>query len=108
MRRPAPLATVASVPSDNPAPVPARAPGLYAARRGRFGLAGLALLASLAAWVLSIRVPDHGPKVALSVLAVLAVLAMLAWAPACACHNSYRASDLGLYPRHSCSSASPT
>ncbi len=24
------------------------------------------------------------------------------------CHNSYMASDLGFYPRHSCSSASPT
>jgi signal transduction histidine kinase len=82
MRRQAPLATVGSVSSDDPAPVPARAPGLYVARRGRFGLAGLALLASLAAGVLSIRVPDHGPRVTLAVLAVLAVLAMLGWAPA--------------------------
>jgi signal transduction histidine kinase len=82
MRRPAPLATVGSVSSDDPAPMPARAPGLYAARRGRLGLAGLALLASLAAGVLSIRVQDHGPKITLSVLAVLAVLVMLGWAPA--------------------------
>jgi len=36
----------------------------------------------LAAGVLSIRGPDHGPKLTLSVLAVLAVLATLAWAPA--------------------------
>jgi signal transduction histidine kinase len=82
MRRSAPLTTVGSVSSDDPAPVPARAPGLYVPRRGWLGLAGLALLASLAAGVLSIRVLDHRPKVTLSVLAVLAVVALLAWAPA--------------------------
>jgi signal transduction histidine kinase len=82
MRRSAPLITVGGVSSDDPAPVPARAPGLYVPRRGWLGLAGLALLASLAAGVLSIRVLDHRPKVTLSVLAVLAVVALLAWAPA--------------------------
>ena len=82
MRRAAPLTTVGSVSRDDPAPVPARAPGLYVPRRGWLGLAGLALLASLAAGVLSSRGLDHRPKVTLSVLAVLAAVALLAWAPA--------------------------
>jgi signal transduction histidine kinase len=79
MRRPGALATVGSVSSHDPAPVPARVPGLYSTRLGRAGLVlltVLAVLALLAAGVLTINAPPHahGPKLPLVGLALLAVL----------------------------------
>jgi signal transduction histidine kinase len=80
MRRLAPLATVSSVSVDDPAPAPARAPGLYATRRGRASMAlltALAVLACVAAGLLTIHVPSraHGPKLPLLVVVLLVVLA---------------------------------
>jgi signal transduction histidine kinase len=84
MRPAGPLATVGSVSRDDPAPAPVRVPGLYATRRGRAALAlltVLAVLALVAAGLLTIHVPSraHGPR--LPLLGVV-LLAMLACAPA--------------------------
>jgi signal transduction histidine kinase len=84
MRWPGPLATVGGVSSDDVAPVPARAPGLYDTRLGRVALAlltVLAVLACVAAGVLTIRVPPHAPAPKLPLIGV-ALLIVLVLAPA--------------------------
>ena len=86
MRPAGPLATVGSVSPHDPAPGPARAPGLYATRRGQAVLALLtllAVLACLAAGVLTIDAPPHAHAQKLPLVGVVLLAALVGVSAVC-------------------------